>query len=194
MFLGDNGMILGGDYMISNASIQCCRINSLPLIQLLCLIIQNISKGSILSLKGETISQALVNYCALCFYKTASIMANGCQGIAFLGNSDMKRSYDYGKHLGMALGVVGDIKDYLNGKIRYNSFPVLFAAGTHTNIYELIGNKQENLVKEMVADANGVNWAKKLAIHHIEAALETAKLFEDPKDLVSLTASIANSL
>lgn len=180
--------------MISNASIQCCKINSLPLIQLLCLVIQNFSKGSILGPKGDDPTQALLNYCALCFYRTASIMANGCQGIAYLANGDIKKSYNYGKHLGMALSVVSDIKDIMNDKIQYSSFPVLFAAMKYPSMQELIVNKQFNIAKELIFASNGIEWARKLALHHIEDAIKAAQEFKNPNDLVSLAANISQSL
>jgi hypothetical protein len=44
--IGNNGIILGGDFMLSKASIMCTEIGSMPLIQLLCIIIQNYTSVS----------------------------------------------------------------------------------------------------------------------------------------------------
>ena len=111
----NKGMILGGDFMISNASIQCCKINSIPLIQLLCIIIQNYAKGALIKPYGDSSHERLISYCKNTFYRSVSLLANGCQGIGFLGGSTNDDCYDYGAHIAMALKVISDLQEHRKG-------------------------------------------------------------------------------
>lgn len=194
--LGNKGIILGGDYLISNASIQCCKMNSLQLIQLLCIIIQNLSMGSVLQIKSESIKQRLMEYCTVSYYKSASLIANGCKGIAILGqNSNSNLAYEYGKHLGMALKVISDVRDFMNDKVTLNSFPVLYASKKYPQIQSFIEQGETNTAIDLVYEGKGLDWSRKMALHHIEAALQCIEwLGEEGTDLNIFTRNLTHKL
>jgi len=193
-FFGNKGVILGGDYMISNASILCCKINSMPVIQILCFIVQSMAKGALAPLQGEKVSDKLRNYCNASFNRAASLMAYGCQGIAYLGKADPSTAFEYGKHLGMALKIIGDIKDNLEDKVKFWSFPTLFAANEYPEIETLIEQGNHDQAKQLIKQAKGVDWARKMAIHHLEAAIRHAKSQRSNQELVSLAGSFSSKL
>lgn len=169
---GEKGKILGGDYMISNASIQCCRIQSLPLIQLLCVIVQNFARGNFLTETGVNIQEQKTNFLVKSYLADASILAFGSLGIGLIKDSNLDACFEYGAHLATANRIISDINKFKNGIFTLDSFPAIL-----TDCY-----KQET-VQESVNSFGGIQRSKYLASLHIQSAINSAKQLKNPKEL-----------
>ena len=172
---GEKGKILGGDFMISNASILCCTIDSMPLIQLLCVIVQNFSRGHYSNKIGDDFQSSFM---AKVYLRDVSMLAHACSGIALLANTDQKTSYEYGAHLAMAYKIINDIKNVNNPKSGLISFPSYLMGSA-----EMTGITSDITV-------NGISKSIHLAQLHIEAAVELAKTFEKSEDLQTWAKSL----
>lgn len=168
---GEKGKILGGDYMISNASIKCCRIESLPLIQLLCVIVQNFARGNFDGNEGVRMEQK-VRYLANSYLADTSILAYGCLGMGLLRDSNLDACFDYGAHLATANKIISDIQKVKSGLFILNSFPAVL-----TNC-----NSQDK-VQEYIENFEGIKRSEWLAKLHIQSALESAKRFANSQEL-----------
>lgn len=143
---------------------------------------------------GLNIREKLQKYCEMSMLKFAGLLAYGCQGMALLSNEDQKTSYHFGKHLGMGLKVLSDIKSYMKDKVRLESFPVLFAAHEFPQIEGLLHSGARDAVKRLVEQAHGVEWARKLAIQHLSEALATAESFSQRVEVQSQVGVLAKHL
>lgn len=169
VLLSNKAMILGGDFMIGNASIECCRIGRIELVQLLSFIIMNISKGYCADVTQGEVLGLVKQHCDILYYRTANLFANGCQGIALLGKADQRAAFDFGYHFGMAFGLCAELKELFDGKVALTSFPLLFASQKHPQLLQ--GAEAEERVRTLLLESQGLNWTRKLILRHIEAAL-----------------------
>lgn len=168
---GEKGKVLGGDYMISNASIQCCRINSLPLIQLLCVIVQNLARGNFED-NGDGRVGLKDRYLIKSYLADTSILAYGCLGMGLLKDSNLDACFEYGAHLATANKIISDIQKVKNGLFMLNSFPAI-----------LTNCKSQDKVQEFVENFEGVKRSEWLASLHIESAVKSAKRFANSQEL-----------
>jgi geranylgeranyl pyrophosphate synthase len=150
--IGNNGIILGGDFMLSKASIMCTEIGSMPLIQLLCIIIQNYTsvnctQAHFMNVKTNDPLERLKEICRVAFYRSVSMMANGCQGIGLLAGADQAACYEFGKHLGMAVFSISEVVSYMGKSLHSCSLPAAFASKKYDNILELIQANQPHKVQ-----------------------------------------------
>jgi geranylgeranyl pyrophosphate synthase len=108
---GNKVAILGGDFLLSRASVSLARLRNLEVVELLSTVIEHLVKGEIMQIKPVTNGiSGLEYYLRKNFYKTASLMGNSCLAAAVLGEySDeyKKASYLYGVHLGCGLPAPG---------------------------------------------------------------------------------------
>lgn len=170
---GEKGKILGGDFMISNASILCCTIDSMPLIQLLCVIVQNFSRGHYSNSIGNDFQSSFM---AKVYLRDVSMLAHACSGIALLGDFDQKKSYEYGAHVAMAYKIINDVKSANSPKAGIISFPSYLAG---------------NVIKDQnTAVSDGISKSIHLAQLHIEAAVEIANTFDNSEDLQTWAKSL----
>lgn len=114
--------------------------------------------------------------------------------MALLSKEDQGTSYHFGKHLGMGLKVLSDVKNYMKDKVRLESFPVLFAAHEFPQIEELLQAGARDAVKLLVEQAHGVEWARKLAIQHLTEALVTAESFTRRVEVQGQVGALAKHL
>jgi hypothetical protein len=94
----NSDLILGGDFMISNASIECCKLEKMELIRLLCKVIQSFAWSGIERINGKVSSSRSLAY--------------GFEGIAVLANEDAKLAHKIGHTLSQALTLVEDVSNF----------------------------------------------------------------------------------
>ena len=123
---GNKLAILGGDFLLSRASISLARLRNLDVVELMSTIIDHLVKGEVMQMRplqektrdkqnDNVNNQALTYYLRKNFYKTASLMAHSCLSAAVLGNySDNKKraSYLYGAYVGQAFQLIDDVLDF----------------------------------------------------------------------------------
>ena len=195
VLLSNKAMILGGDFMIGNASIECCRIGRIELVQLLSFIIMNISKGYCADITQGDVPSLVKQHCDILYYRTANLFANGCQGIALLGKGDQRSAFDFGYHFGMAFSLCAELKELFTGKIPVTSFPLLYASQRYPKL--LKGQVQEEKVRNIIVESQGLNWTRNLVLRHIEAANSILSRFpqaEGVDGLRTLTLRLLSSL
>jgi len=83
---GNKLAILGGDFLLSRASVALARLRNTEVIELLSTVIEHLVKGEIMQMRtSSTGSSALEYYLRKNFYKTASLMGHSCLAAAVLG-------------------------------------------------------------------------------------------------------------
>ena len=85
---GNKLAILGGDFLLSRASVALARLRNSEVIELLSTVIEHLVKGEIMQMRtSSTGTSALDYYLRKNFYKTASLMGHSCLAAAVLGVS-----------------------------------------------------------------------------------------------------------
>lgn len=192
---GNKLAILGGDYLLSRASVNLARLRNFEVTEIIATVIEHLVKGEILQMKptgAPTGNSALVKYMKKNFYKTASLMGHGCLAAAVLGNhsdKEKRAAYLYGTYLGQAFQLVDDMLDFedssiLTGKAPLADLqsglataPTLFAAEEHPKLIDLISRKFEapgdvDEALAFVKQSKGLERSRELAQVHAEKAIE----------------------
>ena len=137
---------LGGDFLLSRASISLARLRNLEVVELLSTVIEHLVKGEVMQMRpSSTGKAALEYYLRKNFYKTASLMGHSCLAAAVLGGhteKDQRACYLYGTYVGQAFQLVDDALDFEGStatigkapladlKSGLATAPTLFAAGS----------------------------------------------------------------
>jgi geranylgeranyl pyrophosphate synthase len=213
--VGNRNAVLGGDYLISTASFICTELEDMRLLKLLSRIFENLAKGELIQAQNEEgnqgLQQQIINYCHKTYFKTASMIAYGCEGIGLQVDCP-EDAHNFGKHLGLAFQYVDDILDFTSdkktlGKPNLNDMkeglatgPVLFASKDDTKLQKIILRKfqEKGDIEYSLRAANqiGLDKTRYLALQHLHKALDS--LHKIPKDsfayevLASLAAKIYN--
>lgn len=190
---GNKLAILGGDFLLSRASVSLARLRNPEVVELLSTVIEHLVKGEIMQMKPSASGRAQVGYyLRKNFYKTASLMGHSCLAAAVLGNhsEDAQRAaYLYGTYVGQAFQLVDDALDFEGStaslgkapladlKAGLATAPTLFAAEEHPKLLSLIGRKFEmpGDVEEaltLVQRSQGLRRCRDLAQVHAERAIE----------------------
>ncbi len=208
---GNKLAILGGDYLLSRASVNLARLRNLDVTEIIATVIEHLVKGEILQMKptGEpTGNGAFVRYMKKNFYKTASLMGHGCLAAAVLGNHSEKErraAYLYGTYLGQAFQLVDDMLDFednsiLTGKAPLADLhsglataPTLFAAEEHPKLFDLISRKFElpgdvDEALGFVKQSKGLQRSRDLAQVHAEKAIEAIQVLPESPARAALVA------
>ena len=198
---GNKLAILGGDYLLSRASVNLARLRNFEVTEIIATVIEHLVKGEILQMKpsgAPTGNSALLKYMKKNFYKTASLMGHGCLAAAVLGNHSEKHkraAYLYGAYLGQAFQLVDDMLDFedssvLTGKAPLADLqsglataPTLFAAEEYPKLTDLITRKFElpGDVDEALAyvkQSKGLERSRELAQLHAEKAIDAIQMLE----------------
>ena len=114
---GNKLAILGGDFLLSRASVSLARLRNLEVVELLSTVIEHLVKGEIMQMKGSTTGRSAVEYyLRKNFYKTASLMGHSSLAAAVLGginDDEVKRAvYLYGTYIGQAFQLIDDALDF----------------------------------------------------------------------------------
>lgn len=193
---GNKLAILGGDFLLSRASVALARLRNTEVIELLSTVIEHLVKGEIMQMKtSSTGNGALEYYLRKNFYKTASLMGHSCLAAAVLGNhteDERKAAYLYGTYIGQAFQLIDDALDFegslsTTGKAPLADLqsglataPTLFAADEFPKLAILIGRKFESPgdvdeALSLVNRSQGVARCKQLAQVHAEKAIEAVE-------------------
>lgn len=107
---GNKAAILGGDYLLSRASVELARLRDVEVVELLAIVLEHLVKGEVLQSHLQSSDLSLLNlYLTKTFYKTASLIANSCKAVAVLGGHDLESQnivFEYGRHLGILFQVI----------------------------------------------------------------------------------------
>ncbi len=114
---GNKLAILAGDFLLARASVCLARLRNIPCGELLSSVSEHLVKGEVMqmhaTLKKEAgMRNAFDVYLRKTYYKTGSLIANSCKGIALLGaypDDVAQAAYKYGLHVGMAFQLVDDM-------------------------------------------------------------------------------------
>jgi geranylgeranyl pyrophosphate synthase len=83
---GNKLAILGGDFLLSRASVFLARLRNVEVVELLSTVIEHLVKGEVMQMRpSSTGKSALEYYLRKNFYKTASLMGHSCLAAAVLG-------------------------------------------------------------------------------------------------------------
>ena len=199
---GNKLAILGGDYLLSRASVNLARLRNLEVTEIIATVIEHLVKGEILQMKptgSPTGEGAFTRYMKKNFYKTASLMGHGCLAAAVLGNhneQERRAVYLYGTYLGQAFQLVDDMLDFedssiLTGKAPLADLhsglataPTLYAAEEHPKLVDLISRKFElpgdvDEALGFVKSSRGLQRSRDLAQVHAEKAIEAIKVLPE---------------
>lgn len=199
---GNKLAILGGDFLLSRASVALARLRNLEVVELLSMVIEHLVKGEIMQMRppvasgGKNDVSLLEHYLHKNFYKTASLMANSCLAASVLGGFDeqaCRASYLFGAHTGQAFQLIDDALDFEGSlssigkapladlKSGLATAPTLFAAQEHPDaLAPLIARRFEapgdlELAVSLVSRSQGLERTKRLAQVHCEAAMEVVQ-------------------
>jgi geranylgeranyl pyrophosphate synthase len=209
--VGNKAAVLGGDYLISTASLMCTELKDLRLIELISEIIENLSKGELIQADGqeEELDDMLAAYCHKTYFKTASLIAHGCKGVGMYGGNTEK-CFQFGKHLGMAFQYVDDVLDFVGdkktlGKPNLNDMkeglatgPVLFACAHVPELLPAVRRKfkGEGDIEQGKAAAErfGIETTRKLALLHMEKAMKSVDFLPPDSFAYKALLSIASKV
>jgi hexaprenyl-diphosphate synthase len=190
---GNKVAVLGGDFLLAKASICTARLGSLPVVELLSSVIEDLVEGEFLqSSEGDRArSLDFDHYLKKTYLKTASLLAKSCQASAVLAGlpeEHAQRAFGYGKNLGIAFQVVDDLLDFTSSDAELGkpagsdlasgvpTAPVLFEARRHPEIREfaLRGFADEadrSRVVDLVVAGDAMRETVALAREHAELAV-----------------------
>lgn len=190
---GNKLAILGGDFLLSRASISLARLRNVEVVELLSTVIEHLVKGEVMQMKPSSIgNSAMEYYLRKNYYKTASLMGHSCLAASVLGghNEEMQRAtYLYGTYVGQAFQLIDDALDFEGStatigkapladlKSGLATAPTIFAALEYPVIEKLINRKFEyegdvEHALELVQKSNGLKLCRELAQVHAEKAIE----------------------
>jgi len=154
---GDKVAILAGDFLLARACLALARLRHLDVVELLSTVIEHLVRGEIVQMRPELQEGDLLElYLSKNFYKTGSLMANGCRAVAMLEHAPRPAcdaAFTYGRHLGLAFQLIDDVLDFVGtdrslGKPALNDLrqgvataPALLAAKTEPALLPLIKRK-----------------------------------------------------
>lgn len=153
---GNKIAILAGDFLLARASIALARLRSVEVMEVMSLIIEDLVKGEVMQSKPVKGDSPMEQYLRKNYYKTASIMANGCRSTAILGQQNEEIQdivFQYGLHVGSAFQLYDDVLDFeqssdVLGKPSLSDLrqgvitgPILFAQEEYPELVKLVERK-----------------------------------------------------
>jgi geranylgeranyl pyrophosphate synthase len=225
---GNKMAILAGDFLLARASICLARLRDVEVVEVMSSVIEHLVKGEVMQMKvmrirdedgsdedGNNNKTAVMEYyMKKNFYKTASLMANGCMSAAILGNHSadkVRAAYLYGKHVGCAFQLIDDVLDFEGGiastgkpaladlQLGISTAPVLFAAEEYNELYEIIERKFEgpgdiDYAVDVIFKSNGLERTKVLAKVHAEKAVDAIMDAFEPSPYRDALVNLANKV
>ena len=195
---GNKLAILGGDFLLARASVTLASLRDTHVLSLLATVIEHLVAGEVMQMEAEGDQLTAHDYyMKKTFYKTASLMAHGCQAVARIGEASpevQSLAYGYGKSLGLAFQVIDDVLDYTSsaatlGKPALNDVksglataPLLFAMETHPELRAMAQRRfcrpdDAERAANLVRDSDGVPRARHLASELADEAVACVDAF-----------------
>jgi len=199
---GNKVAILAGDFLLARASIELAELKNFEVTQLMSRVISDLVEGEFMQLKAAKNSALDFDYyIQKTYYKTASLIANGCRAAAIL--ADLPRELIevatiFGNHFGLAFQLIDDMLDFVGNKAEVGkpvahdmklgiaTAPALYAVVEFPELKKLIERNFSNTgdvekAYELVFKSTGIEKTKKLAQEHIEKAIKAISVLKDSK-------------
>eukprot|EP01124_Arcella_intermedia_P017826 TRINITY_DN2479_c0_g1_i3.p1 TRINITY_DN2479_c0_g1~~TRINITY_DN2479_c0_g1_i3.p1 ORF type:complete len:399 (-),score=83.30 TRINITY_DN2479_c0_g1_i3:226-1422(-) len=117
---GNKVAILAGDFLLARASIELADLKNFEVTRLMSKVISDLVEGEFMQLKASKQSALDFDYyIEKTYYKTASLIANGCRATAVLGELPqelLEAAATFGKHFGLAFQLVDDLLDFVGNQ------------------------------------------------------------------------------
>lgn len=183
--------VLAGDFLFAQSSWYLANLNNVEVVKTISKVITDFAEGEVRQgVVNFDYTTSINDYIEKSFYKTASLIAAGCQGAAMLSKCDQvtqKQLYLYGKHLGLAFQIIDDILDIIgssailgkpagldlkNGNL---TAPLFFALEENISLCQFIDREFQNsddieTTLQIIKTTNAIQKAKDLAEEHIQIA------------------------
>lgn len=168
---GKDWALLIGDLFLAKAFEILVDYGDIRIIKLFIQGCLSMCRGQMLELeRAEDIDED--RYLKIIYSKTAHLFELSCKIGAIVGNNDVERLSNYGKHLGMAFQIIDDCldieKDIENRKI---TFPIIRAIKmAHKDEKELIRIGNLNEIIKIIKKYKGEEYSREIAKKYIEKA------------------------
>jgi len=219
---GNKLAILSGDYLLSRASVSLSTLENHEVTRRISEVISDLVQGelmqtiqasnsssspsfsslssSMLSVKSSSalnsassnITNTFDHYLKKTYYKTASLISNGCRSAAILGDhSDelVEMAAEYGKNLGLAFQLIDDLLDLTGSSSNLGkatsvdlvqglaTAPILFAREQFPQLSALIERKfscegDVELALSLLGQSDGLLRTRQLAASYCDSAVE----------------------
>lgn len=204
---GNKVSVLVGDFLLARASISLSELKNFEVTELMSRVISDLVEGEFMQMKTtNNVTTNFESYIQKTYYKTASLIANGCRAAAILtvkqseGQEQLHRELIetatvYGHHLGLAFQLFDDILDFTGTKelgkavnsdmkVGVVTAPALFALEEHPQLLTLMerGFSEENDVSTAYALVNaseGIKKTTQMAMEHVDNAIRSLEKLSD---------------
>ncbi|KAI3859620.1 hypothetical protein MKW92_009531 [Papaver armeniacum] len=201
--MGNKLSVLAGDFLLSRACVALASLNNTEVYTLLSTVVEHLVTGEMMQLSSTSEQRCCMDqYMKKTFYKTASLIANGCKAIALLADQETEvamLAYNYGLNLGLAFQLIDDILDFTGtsaslGKGSLSDIhhgiitaPILFAIEEFPQLQEVINSGFHNsanvdLALEYLEKSRGIQRATELAIEHANLAASAINSLPESED------------
>ncbi|KAI8047095.1 isoprenoid synthase domain-containing protein [Gilbertella persicaria] len=207
---GNKLAVLGGDFLLARASLALSQLKNPECIELMATCIANLVEAEFMQLqdpqeKSPDQKKAFEYYLNKIYMQTGSLIAQSCKAASVLGecsNETALIAYDYGKHLGIAMQLIDDLREFSQmaakiGKLKITT-PVLLAWEEFPELGPFIerGFKQEGDAEQarvLIYKSSALKQTLALANQHIESAISTIEKLP-PSDSQSALIQLARNL
>ncbi|KAL2938904.1 Solanesyl-diphosphate synthase 1 mitochondrial [Bienertia sinuspersici] len=114
--MGNKFSVLAGDFMLSRACVAIGSLKSTEVASLLGKVLEHLVIGETMQMtKTSEQSLNMQYYMDKTYYKTTSLVSNGCKAIALLAGQTAEVAtlvHEYGKNLGLAYQLIDDVLDF----------------------------------------------------------------------------------
>ncbi|KAJ1910642.1 coq1 putative hexaprenyl diphosphate synthase [Mycoemilia scoparia] len=203
---GNKMAILAGDFMLARSSVMLARLRDPKVIDMMSSVISDLVEGEFKQLRNTLANNAATNapdedtfkyYMEKTYLKTASLIAKGCQGSAYLGqcsNEITEAAYIFGRNLGLAFQLVDDMLDFTGSQSMFGkpvgadlnlglaTAPVLYAWQEYPQLGPLVHRKfskdgDSQMAYDLVHSSRGIAKTRQLAYEHAQRAIQALSVF-----------------
>nr|AYA62519.1 geranyl pyrophosphate synthase [Atractylodes lancea] len=199
--MGNKLAVLAGDFLLSRACIALASLKNTEVVSLIATAVEHLVTGETMQMSTSTEQRSSMDYyLQKTYYKTASLISNGCKSIALLTGQTAEVSmlaYEYGKNLGLAFQLIDDVLDFTGtssslGKgslsdIRHGivTAPILYAMEEFPELHSVVDRGLDNpadvaLALEYLGKSHGIQRTRELAAKH--ASLASAAIDSLPEN------------
>lgn len=204
---GERKAILAGTYVLSRASQMLARLRNDEVIYVLSKTLIDLVQGEFMQMGSkEDEKERFDHYIEKSFKKTASLIAYTCQAVSYLSGADsdlQEGAFQYGRNLGIAFQLVDDLLDFVASqselgkptaadlKLGLATAPVLYASKKYPELNKMIMRRfsepgDVEKAYSAVMESDGLDHTRRLALQHVNIALEFIKPFKDGEEKQAL--------
>eukprot|EP01125_Pyxidicula_operculata_P013415 TRINITY_DN4449_c0_g1_i2.p1 TRINITY_DN4449_c0_g1~~TRINITY_DN4449_c0_g1_i2.p1 ORF type:complete len:408 (-),score=58.93 TRINITY_DN4449_c0_g1_i2:218-1441(-) len=197
---GNKVSILAGDFLLARASIALAQLQNFEVTELMSRVISDLVEGEFMQMKA-TKSRALDfdYYIEKTYYKTASLIANGCRAAAVLANLPqdlVEVATVFGRHFGLAFQLVDDMLDFVASSEQLGkpaaqdlslglaTAPALYAMKEFPELKVMIERNFSSTgdalkAFDLIKQSSGIKQTRELAESHINQAIKALDSLQD---------------